>query len=391
MAGVSYVPICYTAPVLTNESVGVDPPGGRLTLRPRGDPPQNFRITRSFPTTMNDGTSFLASARNDALALEASINGVMIGQAHAVRLILIALLARGHVLLEGDVGVGKTTLLKAYARGVGGSFSRIEGAVDLAPNDLLYYTYLDETGAPRIAKGPLLAHGEDLSIFFFNEINRARPQVHSVLLSIMAEGRLAAFNREFRFNYLTVFADRNRIEREETFELPAAARDRFMFEVSVAVPEDDDGRRRLLFDPRYYDGDALITAVPEDQLDVRDLRPLATEIQRAVHASPALEDYALRLWAATRAPQAVVIALPDTDPQALVASGASPRAMAHLIRAARVLAWLEGRDHVRPDDVRELLVPALAHRVFLAPVYELRRAGLIDALFAAIAANVPAP
>lgn len=337
------------------------------------------------------GPSLLATAREAALALESSIDRVMIGQSRAVRLILIALLARGHVLLEGDVGVGKTTLLKAFARGIGGAFARIEGAVDLAPNDLLYYTYLDEQGTPRIASGPLLEHGEDLAIFFFNEINRARPQVHSVLLSIMAEGRLAAFNRQHRFAYLTVFADRNRVEREETFELPAAARDRFMFEVNVAIPEAREGRRRLLFEPRFYDADALVDEIAPDQLDVRDLPPLAAEIQRAVRAAPPLEDYALRLWEATRAPHALGIELEGTDPEALVASGASPRAMAQLVRAARVRAWLEGRAHVEPADVRELLAPTLAHRIFLAPVYELRRAQLVGELFAAIAARVPAP
>ncbi|MFX5918453.1 MoxR family ATPase, partial [Acinetobacter baumannii] len=91
----------------------------------------------------------------------------------------VALFARGHVLLEGDVGVGKTTVLRAFARAIGGDFERVEGTVDLMPNDLVYHTYVDSEGKPRIEPGPLLRHGERLTTFFFNEINRARPQVQS--------------------------------------------------------------------------------------------------------------------------------------------------------------------------------------------------------------------
>ena len=155
----------------------------------------------------------------------------MVGQERAVRLLLIATFARGHVLLEGDVGVGKTTLLQTLARGIGGAFERIEGTVDLMPSDLLYYTYLTRDGQPRVEAGPLLRHGPDLSVFFFNEINRARPQVHSLMLRAMAERSVGAFNAEHRFPHLQVFADRNRIEREETFEIPAAVRDRFFMEI----------------------------------------------------------------------------------------------------------------------------------------------------------------
>src|SRR5580704_8223393 len=148
-----------------------------------------------------------------------------VGQQRVLRLVTIAIFARGHVLLEGDVGVGKTTLLQAVARAIGGAYGRVEGTIDLMPGDLIYHTYIDEDGRPRVEPGPVLRHGEDLAVFFFNEINRARPQVHSLLLRLMAEHTLTAFNREYTFPYLQVFADRNQVEREETFELPAAARD----------------------------------------------------------------------------------------------------------------------------------------------------------------------
>ena len=126
----------------------------------------------------------------------------------------------------------------------GGDFARIEGTIDLMPNDLVYYTYISAEGRPAVEPGPLIQHGEDLAIFFFNEINRARPQVHSLLLRVMAERSVPAFNREYRFPHLLVFADRNRVEREETFEISSAARDRFMMEVTIDAPADDADRAR---------------------------------------------------------------------------------------------------------------------------------------------------
>jgi MoxR-like ATPase len=109
-------------------------------------------------------------------------------------------------------------------------------------------------------------------VFFFNEINRARPQVHALLLRLMAERSVTAFNTETDLPHLLVFADRNRMERDETFELPAAARDRFFMEISVNIPADADARRRLIFDTRYHDADALVASVPPAILDYRNHR-----------------------------------------------------------------------------------------------------------------------
>ena len=177
----------------------------------------------------------------------------MIGQAETIRLINVALFARGHVLLEGDVGVGKTTVLRAFSRAIGGDFERVEGTVDLMPGDLVDHTYVDAEGRPRIDPGPLLRHGERLVTFFFNEINRARPQVQSLLLRAMAERTVSAFDREYSFPHMTVFADRNKVEREETFELASAARDRFMFELNMPKPSDRGIRQSLVFDTAYHD------------------------------------------------------------------------------------------------------------------------------------------
>jgi MoxR-like ATPase len=326
-----------------------------------------------------------------ALRVEDEVNKAIVGQAATVRLINAALFARGHVLLEGDVGVGKTTILRAFSRAIGGDFERVEGTVDLMPGDLIYHTYVDDLGKPRIDPGPLLRHGERLATFFFNEINRARPQVQSLLLRAMAERTVSAFNREYRFPHMTVFADRNRVEKEETFELASAARDRFMFELRMPTPTDFAVRRALVFDPDFHDVDELLQKVTADVLPWQELNHIGAAIQRSVGASEALERYVIDLWDATQAPTRFGIQLDGVDMNKLVLAGASPRGMMALARAARVVAWLAGRRHLLPDDIQAVAPAVIGHRVFFTPVYELRRAQIADQLVAQILEKVPTP
>lgn len=351
------------------------------------------RSTASVHTTIGDipDAAELDKERQRAHAFESEIAKVIVGQQRAIRLLTIAVYARGHVLLEGDVGVGKTTLLRATARALGGAYERIEGTIDLMPSDMIYYTYLNEEGKPRVAPGPVLRYGSDLSIFFFNEINRARPQVHSLLLRLMAERSITAFNKEHAFPHLLVFADRNRIEREETFELPAAARDRFLMEVSIAAPTDDESRRQLIFDPRFHDVDRLIDTVPAAVLDHTRLNAIGRGIQEAIKVSPTLETYTLDLWSAIRNPVSAGISIPGVDMSRFISGGASPRGMSYLMRGARVSAWLTGRDSVLPEDVRDIFYETMAHRIFLEPVYEMRREELVRQLIGAIFDKVPVP
>jgi MoxR-like ATPase len=340
---------------------------------------------------MLDDDALLADWRARALAMEAVIGRCVIGQSRAIRLVNTALFARGHVLLQGDVGVGKTTLLRAFAQVLGGAFSRIEGSVDLMPNDLVYYTYITEQGRPAVEAGPLIRHGEDLALFFFNEINRARPQVHALLLRAMAERSVSAFNREIALPHLLVFADRNRVEREETFEISSAARDRFMMEVTLEAPTSDADRRALIFDPRFHDTDRLVAELPAAMVDHREINAVAALIQRSVRASEALLTYALALWRASAEPAKFGVRIADIDSAGLMLAGASPRGMSLLLRAARVAAWLDGRDHVTPEDLQAVFVETIAHRLCFEPVYELHRNEISPLLMAAIVAAVAAP
>ena len=333
----------------------------------------------------------LSEWRAQALKLEAEVNRVVVGQQSAIRLITIAIFSRGHVLLEGDVGVGKTTLLRAFTRGIGGGYQRIEGTIDLMPNDLVYHTYLGEDGRPHVSPGPLLSQGENLSVFFFNEINRARPQVHSLLLRVMAERTLTAFNREHQFPHMLVFADRNQVEKEETFEIPSAARDRFMMEIPITVPADEDIMESLIFDTRFHNVDKLIDQVPADILHFDKLNSIAEILQEDVQASPALRRYALNLWLATKNPGQYGIQITGVDINRLVVAGASPRGMAMMMRAARVNAWLNDRTAVIPEDIHAVFHETVAHRLVFSPVYEMRRTEIARELLDKIVSAVAAP
>src|SRR6195952_2918534 len=259
--------------------------------------------------------------RESALRVEQSVTAAVTGQDEIIRLINVALFARGHVLLEGGVGVGKTTVLRAFSRAIGGGFGRVEGTIDMMPGDLIYHTYVDAEGRPRIDPGPLLRHGENLTTFFFNEINRARPQVQSLLLRAMAERSVSAFDREYHFPHMTVFADRNKVEREETFELASAARDRFLFELNMPTPSDADVRRALVFDPVFHDVDALLDQVTPGVVRWEELNSIGATIQRSVSASPTIERYVLDIWQATQNPQQFDIALEGVDMQRLILVG----------------------------------------------------------------------
>lgn len=324
---------------------------------------------------------------NKALSTEMYINGVIVGLEREVRMILISVLSRGHCLLEGDVGVGKTTILKAFAKILGGGYVRVEGTIDLMPNDLVYHTWLDSDGKPHVEPGPALKHGEDLSVFFFNEINRTRPQVHSLLLRMMAERSVSAFNKEHYFPHLIVFADRNRVEREETFEIPAAARDRFMMEIRIPNPTDKSAMKKLMFDSKFNTIDSIIETLP-NLLDYKKLNEVAEKIQSTIYADENIQNYATDLWDATRDPDKYGIKIAGELGSEVVLSGCGPRGMAMLIRASKTHAWLNRRDSVYPEDIRDVFNEVVSHRIVFKPAYEMQRQDIAPEFSAAILKSV---
>lgn len=331
----------------------------------------------------------LAKWHNSALQYEKELNSVVLGLAPAIRSLIIAIFARGHVLLEGNVGVGKTTLLRAAARGLGGGYQRVEGTIDLMPQDLIYHTFIDMEGKPRVDPGPILKQGEELSVFFFNEINRARPQVHSLLLRTMAERSISAFNKEYQFPHLLVFADRNAVEKEETFELPGAARDRFLMELEIDPGSDSDVLESLYFDQRFHDTDTLISTISASCIPFDKLTEFAPLIQQSVTASKAVKQFVIHLRHATHRPQDYGIQLPDVEMDELMVAGMGPRGASMLIRAAKVSAWLSGRLTLTPEDIANVFHQVVAHRLFFTPVYELQRSRIAKAFTTAILQSVP--
>ncbi len=199
----------------------------------------------------------------------------------------------------------------------------------------------------------MLRQAEDLSIFFFNEINRARPQVHALLLRLMAERTVTAFEREWRFP----FSRSSPTATGSSGRRPSNSRrrrDRFLMEIGMEAPREAEARRALAFDPRFHDTDRLIAEVAPGVLDHCRDRRIAGSIQHAVEAAPEIEAYVVALWDALLRPAEAGIRLADVDMGRLVQGGASPPRPRLPRPGARVRAWLEGRAWLVPEDIRAI-------------------------------------
>ncbi len=308
--------------------------------------------------------------RDYAEKIQLDANNKILGQEKAIKLIIISLFSRGHVLLEGGVGVGKTTLLQIITKLIGGEYERVEGTVDMMPNDIIYHASINDEGKPHISNGPLLKKGENLSIFFFNEINRARPQVHSLLLRAMAEKSISAFNKDVFLPNMVVFADRNQVEKNETFELPAAARDRFMMEISIQAPEEKELRDAIIFNTQFQNTTKLVGDIPKPKFDCKELNAVCDAIQENIQASDHIKNYVENLWLATENPKKFKIDIKEVDIDDFIVAGSSPRGMIMLIKAAKVNAWLNRRTYIEPIDINEIFHEVMAHRLVINRIYE---------------------
>jgi MoxR-like ATPase len=292
----------------------------------------------------------LAQVATIARHISAEVGRAYIGEPETTEILMTALLARGHVLLEGVPGVAKTTLVKAFSRTLGCNFRRIQFTPDLLPSDITGTYILDmRTNSFVLREGPIFAN-----IVLGDEINRAPAKTQSALLEAMQERQVTieGETRPLPPPFL-VLATQNPIEHEGTYPLPEAQVDRFLIKLTMGYPSEPNEKRMLATYSRPIEEPRAVIG-PEDVIRMQ-------ELAENVHVEEDILDYVLGLAQFTRKHRRVYL-------------GVSPRAALALLIAAKARALLQGRDFVLPDDVKYLAPYVLAHRVLLAPEAELEGA-----------------
>jgi MoxR-like ATPase len=289
--------------------------------------------------------SVVAHARDVAQRIRDNVGKVIVGKHSSIDLLIIALISEGHVLLEDVPGMGKTLMARALARSIDAPFARVQGTADLLPTDIVGVSVYNPREATfEYRRGPVFA-----SIVLVDEINRATPRTQSALLEAMQERQVTADGVTMPLpSPFLVMATQNPIEMEGTYPLPEAQLDRFLARLHTIYPSVDDEMRMLY---RFKEEDPLATLKPVTTgAELMALAPVA----RGARVSEVVARYLLDIIRATRAHPSVRL-------------GASPRASLALFRAAQALAVIEGRTYVRPDDIKLLAAPVLAHRLMLTP------------------------
>ncbi len=289
---------------------------------------------------------------------------VVVGQEHLVQRLLVALLADGHILVEGAPGLAKTRAVKALAAGLDADFHRIQFTPDLLPADLTGSDiYRPEDGSFIFQRGPVFHN-----LVLADEVNRAPAKVQSALLEAMGEAQVTVGANSYKLPQLfLVMATQNPIEQEGTYPLPEAQLDRFLFHIEVDYPSKEASRQilRLVRNEAVVGRGDLSANVRVSQSTVFSVRK---EIM-TLHLADSVEQYIIELVDATRNPKNYSEELADW-----IRWGASPRGAIAMERGARVLAWFAGRDFVTPEDVQEITHDALRHRILLD--YEAEAAGI---------------
>ena len=303
------------------------------------------------------------------------VKRVVVGQDRFLERVMVAMLAQGHLLVEGVPGLAKTMTVKTLASTVRGQFKRIQFTPDLVPSDLVgTRIYNQKTGDFSTALGPVFTN-----LLLADEINRAPAKVQSALLEVMQERQVTIAGETHRVpSPFLVMATQNPIETEGTYPLPEAQVDRFMMKVLVDYPTDEE---EFVIVQRVTGAPVDVTPVATTE----QLAALQAECRR-VYVDPSLVQYAVKLVSATRTPARA--GLPELA--RYITFGASPRATINLTEGARALALLRGRSYALPEDLSDLVPDVLRHRLVLS--YEALSDGLTaDAVIAQIMAKVPAP
>ncbi len=303
------------------------------------------------------------------------VKKVVVGQDHFLERVLVAILAQGHLLVEGVPGLAKTLTVKTLATTLRGSFKRIQFTPDLVPADLVgTRIYNQKTGEFATSLGPVFTH-----LLLADEINRAPAKVQSALLEVMQEHQVTIAGETHKVpEPFLVMATQNPIETEGTYALPEAQVDRFMMKVLVGYPTEE---QEFVIVQRVTGVAATVGAVATTE----QLLALQREC-RTAYVDPSLVQHAVKLVAATREPARYGLG----DIARFLSCGASPRASIHLIEGARALAFLRGRAYVLPEDLTDIAPDVLRHRLMLS--YEALAEGQdADALIARLLAQLPAP
>ena len=322
---------------------------------------------------MDDGANEARIAPLERVLYE--VKKVIVGQDHLLERLVVALLARGHLLVEGVPGLAKTMAIKTLAASIGGDFKRIQFTPDLVPADLIgTRIYNQKTGEFGTSLGPVFTN-----LLLADEINRAPAKVQSALLEVMQEHQVTIGRETFKVpDPFLVMATQNPIETEGTYALPEAQVDRFMLKALVGYPSTTE---EFVIVERMTGRLEAVQRV----LTTENLLALQQEADR-VYVDPALIDYVVRLAAATRNPKA--FGMPELA--RYITYGASPRAPINLILTARALAYVRGRDYVLPQDVFDMVHDVMRHRI--VPSFEaLSEDVTSDNILATVLKRIPVP
>jgi MoxR-like ATPase len=317
--------------------------------------------------------------RNEFQQLKASLSHSIIGQEKLVDRLLMALLADGHLLVEGAPGLAKTRAIKALSDGIEADFHRIQFTPDLLPSDVTgTEVFRPEDGSFSFQQGPIFHN-----LVLADEINRAPAKVQSALLEAMAERQVSVGRVTYPLPELfLVMATQNPIEQEGTYPLPEAQLDRFLMHVTIDYP-DIEAERNILKLVRG-EASAEIDAPPPASISQESVFAARQEAL-SIHMAPNVEEYIVQLIMATRQPE-----LYNPEMASWIEFGGSPRATISLDRCARAHAWLQGKDFVSPDDVQAVLHDVIRHRIILS--FEAEASGhSTDSVIDKLLESVPAP